>query len=279
LTIVARGDASVFDVPPPALRAAAVTYFGDQVDLAGRYAASLATDAVVRGLIGPREADRIWERHLLNCAAVARLLPPRASVVDVGSGAGLPGIVLAIARPDVYVTLVEPLSRRTSYLVEVVDALSLTSRVTVVRARAEDAAGSMFHVKPADVVTARALAPLDRLAAWCLPLAKLGGRVMAIKGASARVEASDHAAALIRLGAGEPSVREIGVGILPEPTTIVEFERTHAVGVDAPRSGGTRADQAAPSKPKRRSPGDGRRATSHGDQIGGGRRRRPGGGR
>ena len=119
------------------------------------------------GLIGPREAPRIWERHLLNCAAVAELIPEGATVVDVGSGAGLPGMVLAVARPDLTVTLVEPLARRTAFLTEAVASLGL-EQTTVVRARAEECVGKL---PAADVVTARAVAPLDRLAGWCLPLA------------------------------------------------------------------------------------------------------------
>ena len=121
--------------PPAGLLAAAETYFGPRLDLAGRYAQSLATDAVVRGLIGPREADRMWERHILNCAAIAPAVSSDAHVIDVGSGAGLPGVVLAIARPDIRVTLVESLARRVAYLEEVVTALDLAGQIDVVRGR------------------------------------------------------------------------------------------------------------------------------------------------
>jgi 16S rRNA (guanine527-N7)-methyltransferase len=199
--------------------------FGDRLPLAERYAELLMTDAVLRGLIGPREAPRIWDRHLLNCAVVEALIPERASVVDVGSGAGLPGIVLAVARPDLTVTLVEPLARRTAFLTEAVAALGL-ERITVVRARAEECVGKL---PDADVVTARALAPLDRLAGWCLPLAAVGGRLLALKGASAGAELSEHAAALARLGAGEATVRSCGEGLLEEPTTVVEIVRERAI--------------------------------------------------
>jgi 16S rRNA (guanine527-N7)-methyltransferase len=199
--------------------------FGDRISLAERYAELLTTDAVVRGLIGPREAPRIWERHLLNCAVVADLIPVGASVVDVGSGAGLPGMVLAVARPDLTVTLVEPLARRTAFLTEAVAALGL-DRTTVVRARAEECVGKL---PGADVVTARAVAPLDRLVDWCLPLAAAGGRLLALKGASADAELTDllsgHAAALARLGAGAAVVRSCGDGLLEEPTTVVEIVR------------------------------------------------------
>ena len=224
---MADTDPAAFASPPDELRSAAEQYFGSHLDLAGRYAVSLATDGVTRGLIGPREAGRIWERHLLNCVAIAPALPPNASVIDVGSGAGLPGIVLAIARPDVRVDLVEPLARRTGYLTEVVDELTLGDRVAVVRARAEEAAAkpTVFHVKQADVVVSRAVAALDRLAAWCLPLTSVGGTVMALKGSSAAEEVATHAAAVRRLGGGQPMLRVYGDVTLPEPTTVVEFVR------------------------------------------------------
>ena len=204
--------------------------FGDRLPLAERYAELLTTDAVVRGLIGPREAPRIWDRHLLNCAVIEALIPVGASVVDVGSGAGLPGMVLAVARPDLTVTLVEPLARRTAFLTEAVETLGL-ERTTVVRARAEECVGKL---PAADVVTARAVAPLDRLAGWCLPLAAVGGRLLALKGASAGAELasllSGSATTLARLGAGEATVRSCGEGVLEEPTTVVEIVRERAIG-------------------------------------------------
>jgi 16S rRNA (guanine527-N7)-methyltransferase len=222
--------------------------FGANVDLAERYAAALATDGVVRGLIGPREADRVWDRHLFNCAAMAPLLPPSAYVIDVGSGAGLPGVVLAIARPDIEVALVEPLARRTAFLDEVVAALGLAGRVLVVRARAEDVARNlaMFHVKPADVVTARAVAPLDRLAGWCLPLAATGGHLLALKGASAADEVDEHRAAITRLGGGTPTIRLCGEGIIDPPATIVEIVKEgDAKGVHNRESGRAKAGRRA----------------------------------
>ena len=199
--------------------------FGARLPLARQYAELLTTDAVVRGLIGPREAPRIWERHLLNCAAVAELIPEGATVVDVGSGAGLPGMVLAVARPDLTVTLVEPLARRTAFLTEALASLGL-EQTTVVRARAE---GCVGRLPAADVVTARAVAPLDRLAGWCLPLATIGGRLLALKGASAGAELAEYAAALARLGAGASAVRSCGDGVLAEPTTVVEIVRERDV--------------------------------------------------
>lgn len=213
---------------PTELAAAAGALFGDRLPIASAYAELLTTDGVVRGLIGPREAPRIWDRHLLNCAAVAELIPENALVLDVGSGAGLPGIVLAMARPDLTVVLIEPLARRTAFLVEAVESLGLTRSVTVVRARAEEFAAA--SARPADVVTARAVAPLDRLAGWCLPLARINGRMLALKGASAEDEVAEHQAAVRRLGGSEPVVRRCGAEILESPTTVVEVVRDRLVG-------------------------------------------------
>ncbi|MEJ3742344.1 16S rRNA (guanine(527)-N(7))-methyltransferase RsmG [Actinomycetes bacterium KLBMP 9797] len=211
---------------PAQLRPAAEALFGDRLDLATAYAELLATDGVVRGLIGPRETPRLWDRHLLNCAAVSELIPAGATVVDVGSGAGLPGIVLAVARPDLRVTLIEPLARRTTFLTEAVAAFGLDGIVTVVRARAEEC----YDQPLADVVTARAVAPLDRLAGWCLPLAAVGGRLLALKGASAAEEVAEHGAAVERLGGAAPAVRHCGVGLIDPPTTVVEVVRARVVG-------------------------------------------------
>jgi 16S rRNA (guanine527-N7)-methyltransferase len=239
--------------PPPDLAHAALALFGQRLPLATEYARRLATDGVVRGLIGPREAERIWERHLLNCAALAELIPSDASVIDVGSGAGLPGIVLAVARPDLSVALVEPLARRTVFLLEVVSDLGLDN-VAVTRARAEEAVGML---PPADVVTARAVAPLDRLAAWCLPLARVGGRLLALKGATAADEVVAHRDAIARLGGGEPVIRMCGSGLLPEPTTVVEVVRERDVAPVSKKAGSGRAARSrsasrSGSRPPRR---------------------------
>ena len=217
---------------PPELAVAARTLFGDRLDLAAAYAELLATDGVVRGLIGPRETPRLWDRHLLNCAAMAERIPEGASLIDVGSGAGLPGLVLAIARPDLTVTLVEPLARRTAFLIEAVQQLGLTRSVRVFRGRAEEAAAGSRDREPliADIVTARAVAALDRLAAWCLPLAAPGGRLMALKGASAAEEIAEHAAAVARLGGGEPELHRCGVGVIDPPATVIEVVRERVVG-------------------------------------------------
>jgi len=170
----------------PAVPAEAGSVFGPAVDAAAEYARLLATEGTVRGMIGPREVPRLWERHLLNSAAIASLVPVGARVVDVGSGAGLPGIPLALARPDLTVTLLEPLARRVAFLTECVRRLGL-ERVTVVRGRAEEDP-IRRQLGGADVVTARAVAPLDKLAGWCLPLLRPGGLLLAMKGSTAAAE-------------------------------------------------------------------------------------------
>lgn len=173
-----------------------------------RYAALLAGPGVERGLLGPREAPRLWERHLCNCAGLAPLLQPGQLVVDLGSGAGLPGVVLAALRPDITMILVEPLLRRADYLQQVVEALGL--RTTVVRrARAEALAGALL----ADVVVARAVAPLDRLAGWALPLLRPGGRLLALKGERADAELAAASSALQAAGASSSEVLTVGTGL------------------------------------------------------------------
>ena len=179
------------------------------MDLARRFVVHLATSGVERGLIGPREVPRLWNRHVLNCAVLGELVPQGVRVVDVGSGAGLPGIALAIARPDLQVVLVEPLERRTTWLDEVVADLGLGVRV--LRARAEEVAGT----ERAAVVTARAVAPLDKLARWTLPLVQPGGELLAIKGRSARRGAGrGPAPGCRRLGVVESSVVLCGAEVL-----------------------------------------------------------------
>ena len=170
---------------------------------------------VERGLLGPREVPRLWERHVLNCAVLAPLLPDGALVGDVGSGAGLPGIVLAIVRPDVTVVLVEPLLRRVDFLNEVVADLGLTS-VEVVRDRAEQ-----VHARRFQVVTARAVAPLDRLLGWTLPLLAPAGELLAVKGASAAEELEAARDTLARWKVEEARVLQVGVGVVDPPTTVV----------------------------------------------------------
>lgn len=169
---------------------AAASVFGEAVGLAERYAELLATRGVEWGLLGPREVDRIWHRHVLNSVAVAEPIPHGATVLDVGSGAGLPGIPLALARPDLEITLLEPLLRRATFLSEVVDELGLGERVHVERGRAEPAGQSsgLAHRGEYDVVTARAVAALAKLIDGCAPLVRAGGRLVALKGESAADE-------------------------------------------------------------------------------------------
>lgn len=211
----------MFHVEPPPPAAGAV--FGDRLDLARRYATHLVGTGVERGLVGPREAPRVWERHLLNCAVVAELVPDGARLVDLGSGAGLPGIPLALARPDVEVVLVEPLARRVDWLREVVEDLGLPVRVE--RGRAEDP-DVRSRWEGADVVTARAVAPLGRLAGWALPLLRPGGSLLALKGASAPDEVARDAAAVRRAGGSPPRVVRCGVGVVEPPGTVVVVQRS-----------------------------------------------------
>jgi 16S rRNA (guanine527-N7)-methyltransferase len=209
------------DVPretPPAPPSARGV-FGVRLPLAEAYAGLLAGEGVTRGLIGPRETDRLWDRHLINCAVLADLVTHAATVCDVGSGAGLPGLVLAIVRPDLEVTLVEPLLRRATFLSEAVERLSLAS-VEVVRARAEDLHGSRSF----DVVTSRAVAPLPRLLEWSLPLVAAGGELLAMKGRSAAEELGGVAARLSRLRVAGADVVQVGASVIDPPTTVVRVQ-------------------------------------------------------
>jgi 16S rRNA (guanine527-N7)-methyltransferase len=199
--------------PPPE----AVAVFGDTVELAQRYADLLATDGVTRGLIGPRETERLWDRHLLNCAVVAELLPEQGELVDIGSGAGLPGIVLAMLRPGLHVVLLEPLLRRSVFLEECVSALSL-GNATVVRSRAEEKAAAGIR---ADVATARAVAPLDRLVGWAAALLRPGGELLAIKGQAAEAELAAARPVLSGLGVRSAEVLQAGHGRVVSATTVV----------------------------------------------------------
>jgi 16S rRNA (guanine527-N7)-methyltransferase len=208
---------------PPAPLAARGVFGSGRLALAERYAAWLSGAGVVRGLIGPREVPRLWERHLLGCAVVSEAVPEGVSLADVGTGAGLPGVVLAIARPDLRITLVEPLLRRTAFLEEVVEDLGL-DHVEVVRARAEELHGARTF----DVVTSRAVAPLDRLLGWCLPLAGPSGAVLAMKGSRAGEEVAAATKTLRRLQCAPPEVVTVGAGEparLDPPTTLVRVVR------------------------------------------------------
>jgi 16S rRNA (guanine527-N7)-methyltransferase len=197
--------------------------FGAERDRAAAYADLLATEGTLRGLIGPHEVDRLWTRHLLNSAVIAELVPAGARVVDVGSGAGLPGIPLALARPDVSVVLLDSQARRVDFLAECVERLGL-ARVTVHRGRAEEPA-VRAAVGGADVVTARAVAPLERLAGWCLPLLAPGGRLLAIKGATAAAELVEAGPALGGLGGRDAELIRCGEAVVVPPTTVVAVTR------------------------------------------------------
>jgi 16S rRNA (guanine527-N7)-methyltransferase len=202
------------DVRPPA----AMALFGDALPAAERYADLLTGPGVGRGLVGPAEAGRIWDRHLLNCAVVAELVPERCVLADLGSGAGLPGIVLALLRPEADIILVESMARRIAFLTECVAALELT-RVRVVRGRAEDLAGEIS----ADIVTARAVAPLGKLAGWAVGLCRPGGTVLAIKGANAQTEVTESRTLLRQLGISDLAVLQVGSDKVDLPATVVRF--------------------------------------------------------
>lgn len=191
------------------------------------YAEFLASAGVERGLLGPREVPRLWDRHLLNCAVVAPMVPAGAHVIDVGSGAGLPGLVWAIVRSDITLTCLESLQRRATYLEEAVGALGLVDRVSVVRARAEDVVRGRASENSlrGDVVTARAVAPLDKLAGWTVPLLKPGGDLLALKGQSAADEVEAARAVLERLGIESVEIVQCGEGIVDPPTTVVRARK------------------------------------------------------
>ncbi len=226
---------------------AARAQLGAALPVLERYAALLAGPGLQRGLIGPRETPRLWERHLLNCAGTAELLETGQVVVDLGSGAGLPGLVLAALRPDVSVVLVEPLLRRSVFLQEAVAELGLPG-VVVRRARAEELAGHLL----VDVVVARAVAPLDRLTVWSLPLLHPGGRLLALKGDRADDELAAAGKAIASAGARTAEVVEVGSGLTaarvvvvtrgdrPVPKSRTRRDRTAAPTRGARPSGGRR---------------------------------------
>ena len=234
-----RGESPVPRETPPVPETARGV-FASRLELAAAYADLLATDGVTRGLIGPREAPRIWDRHLLNCAVLTDLLPEDADVCDIGSGAGLPGLVLAIRRPDLRVTLVEPLLRRTTFLAEVVERLGLDN-VEVRRGRAEELHGSAEF----SVVTSRAVAPLPRLLAWSMPLVRQGGALVAMKGSSAADEVAAARSDLESCGGRSVEVVTIGEAVIDPPTTVVRVEagRPSRLGWDR--------DQARTTPPRR----------------------------
>jgi 16S rRNA (guanine527-N7)-methyltransferase len=200
--------------PPPA----AVAVFGDALPAVERYVEHLATTGITWGLLGPREIPRLWERHVLNCAVMADLIDRDARVVDIGSGAGLPGLTLALRRPDLTVVLVEPLLRRATWLEDVVADLELAN-ARVRRARAEELRG----VEQADYVTARAVAPLDRLARWGLPLLAPHGELLALKGRTAAEEVARTQRAVTAAGGASTEVVTVGAGLVDPPVTVVRI--------------------------------------------------------
>jgi 16S rRNA (guanine527-N7)-methyltransferase len=223
--------------------AVAAEMFGESLPQAEKYAALLTGVGVERGVVGPAEADKIWDRHILNCGAVARLVPAKSTVADLGSGAGLPGIVLAILLPNVRMTLLEPLARRVDFLEECVAVLGLPN-VQVVRGRAEDFAGRIL----ADVVTSRAVAPLDKLAGLSVGLARPGGRVLAIKGSSAEAELVKARPVLARIGVTDARVVQAGGADGGAAATVVTFT------VPEHRSLGTVSGGRSAARPGTRGP-------------------------
>lgn len=191
-------------------------HFGPAWAAVSGFHAMLREEGVLRGLVGPREVSRLWERHLVNSSAVVPFLPDHGRIIDVGSGAGLPGIVIAAMRPEAEVVLLEPMERRTDWLTEVVDALGLDN-ARVLRGRAEDVVGEV----EADAVTARAVAALDKLYGWTLPLLRVGGRLVALKGGRAQIEVDDGAETGRRLGGGPAEIRVAPTLPGAEPTSVV----------------------------------------------------------
>jgi 16S rRNA (guanine527-N7)-methyltransferase len=221
-------DVSRETPPPPQV---ADRIFGATLPTAMAYADILATTGVDRGLLGPQEVSRIWDRHLVNCAVVAPMIARNSSVCDIGSGAGLPGMVLALMRPDLGMVLVEPLLRRSAFLTQSVKALGLEN-VTIMRSRAEDLAGSL-HV---DVVTARAVAPLARLLGWALALCAPNGQVLAIKGESVDSEIAGAMSTLSGERVAGWDVVEVGAAGLAHGTTVVRVRcgAWHVGGTESP---------------------------------------------
>ncbi|MEE1618543.1 16S rRNA (guanine(527)-N(7))-methyltransferase RsmG [Brachybacterium sp. J153] len=205
---------------PDTLRPTAERLFGDRLELAERYTDLLAEQGPERGLIGPREVERLWERHVVNCALLTDAVEEGTSTLaDIGSGAGLPGVVIAIARPELSVTLIETMQRRTTWLEEVDAELGLG--LEVVRSRAEELHGRRTF----EVVTARAVAALDKLARWSLPLVADGGSLLALKGGSAAEEIEAAQKTLRKLGGVDPRIDRYGVGEVEVPTTVVQVRR------------------------------------------------------
>ncbi len=214
------------DTPPPVPPTPSVAHdvFGSRTPLAERFVALLAGTGISHGLIGPREAPRLWDRHVLNCAVVHPLFAAGAEMADVGSGAGLPGLVLAIARPDLQLHLVEPLQRRTAWLARTVEDLELDN-VTIHQGRAE----SLWGHRRFPYVTARAVARIGDLTRWCLPLLEAGGSLHALKGSRAEAELAEDQGAVAAAGGVTSTVQRFGAGIVDPPTIVVSVRVEHQV--------------------------------------------------
>lgn len=193
---------------------------GPAFDGSAAFARMLAAEGELRGLIGPRELPRLWRRHVVNSVAVAPFLPATGAVIDVGSGAGLPGVVLALMRPDLQVHLVEPMQRRVAWLTEVSEQLAL-GNVSVHAARAEDLHGELV----AEAVTARAVAALDKLARWTMPLVRLNGSLLAMKGQRAGEEVAAARSTVRRLGATAVEIHEVDLYDDGDVTRVVEVRK------------------------------------------------------
>lgn len=240
--------------------------FGTALPQAEQYAALLTGIGAERGIVGPSEAARVWDRHVLNCGVIARLIPVTCSVVDLGSGAGLPGIVLAMLRPESRVTLLEPMARRAAFLQECVTALSLAN-VDVLRGRAEEFAGKLA----ADVVTSRAVAPLEKLAGLSAGLARPGGRVMAMKGSSAAAELARALPVLARLGVGDARVVTAASASGAITATLVTFTTASSRSAgSAPRSGWRAQQGPDGARPGRQGAAASRRQSRPNSRRGGG---------
>ena len=218
----------------------------ERLPLAEAYAAQLASAGVIRGLIGPRETPRLWTRHILNSAVLAEAVGAGSRVADVGSGAGLPGIPLAIARPDVSVTLIEPLLRRATFLSEVVAELDLDN-VEVLRGRAEELHRSDDLAPGFDVVTSRAVAGLGQLVDWCMPLVQPHGVLLGLKGSAVHDEIAEAGRTLASWGCADPEVVELGTGALAESTFAVRIAWSDPASVRWPA-------RRAPARAKDRRP-------------------------
>jgi 16S rRNA (guanine527-N7)-methyltransferase len=201
-----------FEAEPESAKA----IFGPQIEKARAFAQKLANDSDDLGLLGPRELDKLWSRHILNSAVVAETVNPGDHVADVGSGAGLPGIPMAIALPEAHFVLIEPMERRSTWMLEVIQELGLTN-VEVRKARAEEVLDLKF-----DIVTARAVAALDKLLRLTVPLLKPGGSLIALKGSKAAEEIEAAKMLQKKLGIAAFEIQICGEKFLAEPTSVVK---------------------------------------------------------